>query len=241
MRMFETASNDTFEVRGRGELHLGVLIESMRREGFELGVSPPRVVFKRDRQSKDLLEPVEEVVIDVPTEMSGTIIQKLSRRRGDLKSFTETGDQTRLIFEIPSRGLLGYQSEFKYDTSGKGVLQHAFIGYKKHCGEVDKSRRGSLVSLASGNATAYALQSIESRGTLFIKPGDSVYAGMVIGEHNKDVDMGVNPVKAKQITNVRSVSKDEMVKLSPVKSMSLEQTLSYVRGQPAAQNFVQYS
>lgn len=227
MKVIESASKDSFEVRGRGELHLGILIENMRREGFELSISSPKVIMKKN--GAELLEPMEEVTIDIPQEVSGTVIQKMNRRKGELKQMSETGDRVKLIFDIPSRGLLGYVSEFKNDTSGQGIINHIFTGYKPFSGDVDKSRKGSIISITTGTATASALSGFEARGTLFIKPGDKVYPGMIIGEHNKDNDIEVNPTKAKQVTNIRSTHREGLYKLTPIQQLSLEGTLSYIK------------
>lgn len=228
MQVFPSPSNDAFEVRGRGELHLGILIENMRREGFELSISPPRVILKRDKD-KSLLEPMEEAVLDVPLQYAGSVITKLNKRKGEMKEYNEVGDRVKLVFEIPSRGLLGYGSEFKNETSGQGILNHMFIGYRPYKGEVDKARKGSLIATATGTVTSHAILGIEPRGTMFIKAGDTVYPGMVVGEHNKDNDLEVNAVKAKQLTNVRAVSKDDFVRTSPPRVMALEQVLSYIQ------------
>ncbi|KAI3644307.1 hypothetical protein MP228_010471 [Amoeboaphelidium protococcarum] len=228
MKIIEAASKDSFEVRGRGELHLGILIETMRREGYELSVSPPKVILKKNK-SKQLMEPMEEAVLEVPTSMSGSVIQKLQKRKGEMKGYVELGDRVKLTFEIPSRGLLGYAAEFKNETSGQGVLNHIFTGYTPFKGQVDKSRRGSLVATAQGTVTVAAVQAIEARGTLFVKPGDKVYQGMIVGECSKDNDMEVNVTKAPKLTNVRAVSKDEFVKLTPPRVMPLEQILSYIQ------------
>ncbi|KAI3661925.1 hypothetical protein MP638_005966 [Amoeboaphelidium occidentale] len=227
MQVIESDQKDSFEVRGRGELHLGVLIENMRREGFELSVSPPRVIMKKT--DNQLLEPMEEVTIDVPLEYGGAVIQKLNKRKGEMKNYVEQGDRLKLSFEIPSRGLLGYVSEFKNETSGQGIINHLFIGYQPYKGPVDKSRKGSLISTATGTTTAHALEGIETRGTLFVKPGEKVYEGCIVGENTKDQDLLVNPVKTKELTNVRAMSKDDIVKLTPPRVLSLEQMLSYMQ------------
>ncbi|KAG0252592.1 hypothetical protein BG011_006901 [Mortierella polycephala] len=229
LQVVESENKDAFEVRGRGELQLGVLIETMRREGFELSVSPPRVVYKEEGGQR--LEPIEEVTIDVGNQFTGTIIEKLSKRKAELKSFDENGDKTRIIFECPTRGLLGYSAEFKNDTSGDGTLNHTFLGYAPFKGGLDRSRKGSLVAMGSvGSATSYALNLIEPRGKLFIRPGDKVYAGMVIGESSRTGDLEVNPTRAKQVTNIRTVAKDDNIVLRPPVEMSLESMISYIAG-----------
>ncbi|KAG0233946.1 hypothetical protein BGW42_007021 [Actinomortierella wolfii] len=227
LQVVEADNKEAFEVRGRGELQLGVLIETMRREGFELSVSPPRVVYKEIDGVRH--EPVEEVTIDVPNQYTGTIIEKLSKRKAELKMFDENGDKTRLIFECPTRGLLGYAAEFKNDTSGDGTLNHTFLNYSPFKGPLERTRKGSLVATGTvGLATSYALNLIEPRGKLFIRPGDKVYAGMVIGESSRTGDLEVNPTRAKQVTNIRTVAKDDNIILRPPVEMSLETMISYL-------------
>ena len=219
--------NDSFEVKGRGELQMGVLIETMRREGFELSVSAPQVLY----QKKDALsEPMEEATLDVDHEHAGVVIEKLTKRKGIMKSYTDVGDRARLVFTIPTRGLLGYPSEFKHDTHGQGILNHIFIGYEPFKGPIEQMRKGALVSTAAGEATAYALSAIEPRGTLFIRPGDQVYPGMIIGEHSRETDLDVNPVKAKQLTNFRAAGKEDAIRLTPVEPLFLERLISYIQG-----------
>jgi GTP-binding protein len=230
--------NDAFQVKGRGELQMGVLIETMRREGFEISVSAPQVLYKaeNDGDKKIILEPIEEVTIDIGHEYAGIVIEKMTKNKGEMKSYTDSGDRARLIFEVPTRGILGYPSEFKTDTHGEGVLNHMLIGYQPYKGRIEKNRKGSLISTASGEATTYALQAMEARGTLFIKPGTQVYPGMIVGffilnlgEHSRDSDLEVNPVKAKQLTNIRTTSKDETIKLIPVPIFSLEKLIAYIQ------------
>ncbi|KAI0244420.1 hypothetical protein L0F63_002740 [Massospora cicadina] len=207
-----------FEVRGRGELQLGVLIETMRREGFELGISPPRVIFKRG-EGKEVLEPIEEVTIDVDHDFTGTVIEKLSKRKGE----------ARLVLYVPTRGLLGYSSEFKNDTHGQGILNHTFHSYMPYKGPIESSRKGCLLSNSKGEVTHYAASLIEPRGKLFVVPGMKVYPGMVIGEYNKgDHDLEVNPIRAKAVSNMRSVIKEEAIRLTSVKPMTLEEVIAYV-------------
>ncbi|KAJ3110533.1 hypothetical protein HDU96_006503 [Phlyctochytrium bullatum] len=221
-----------FEVRGRGELQMGVLIETMRREGFELSVSPPRVIFKQEvgeSGEKKILEPIEEVTIDVDHDMAGTVIEKMTSRKGLMINYAEAGGRARIIFEVPTRGLLGYPAEFKSDTSGQGTLNHILKGYEPFKGALDKTRKGSIVSTSAGETTAYSLRDIEPRGKLFVVPGTKVYPGMVIGEHNRDQDLEVNPVKAKALTNMRASGKEEQIRLTPVESMGLERLMSYIQ------------
>ncbi|PVU96347.1 hypothetical protein BB561_001233 [Smittium simulii] len=225
--------SDSFEVRGRGELQLSILIETMRREGFELSVSPPRVLYKRSKNEKgeDVIEePIEEAIVDVDNDMTGVVIEKLTKRKAEMIKYLDVFDKARLIFHIPTRGLLGYLSELKNDTRGTGALTQSFLKYEKHKGPIEKARKGSLIATGGiGTTTSYALNLIESRGKLFIKPGEMVYPGMIIGEYNKDLgDLEVNPTKAKQLTNIRTVHKDEKVNLIPVKPWSLEEAISYV-------------
>lgn len=221
-------SGESFEVGGRGELQLGVLIETMRREGFELSVSRPRVLFKKDATGK-LTEPIEEVVIDVDEEFSGIVVEKLGARKGEMVEMRNTtGGKVRLVFLIPSRALIGYQSEFRNDTRGTGVLSRIFFEYQEYKGDIKRKRNGVLVSNTGGSTTAYALNNLEDRGMLFIGPKVEVYEGMIIGEHTRDNDLDVNPVKGKQLTNMRASGTDENIKLKPPKILLFEDTLSYI-------------
>ncbi|KAJ3218417.1 hypothetical protein HDU67_005740 [Dinochytrium kinnereticum] len=227
-----TPQGEYFEVRGRGELQMGVLIETMRREGFELSVSPPRVIFKAEQNEagdKKILEPIEEVTIDVEHEQAGTVIEKMTSRKGLLLNYAESAGRARLIFEVPTRGLLGYPAEFKSDTSGQGTLNHILKGYEPHKGNLEKTRKGSIISTASGETTAYALRDVEPRGKLFVVPGVKVYPGMIIGEHNRDQDLEVNPAKSKHLTNMRASGKEEQIRLTPVEAMGLERLMSYIQ------------
>ncbi|MCW5750958.1 MAG: translational GTPase TypA [Alphaproteobacteria bacterium] len=229
IRIRETEGKDAFEVAGRGELQLGVLIETMRREGFELSISRPRVLFQTDPVSGQQLEPIEEVVIDVDDEFSGVVVEKLSQRKGELQELRPSGgNKTRIVFHAPSRGLIGYHGEFLTDTRGTGVMNRLFHGYAPHKGTIPGRRNGVLVSNATGQAVAYALWNLEERGPMLIDPGVDVYVGMIIGEHTRDNDLDVNPLKAKQLTNIRTVMKDEAVRLTPPRRLSLEQAIAYV-------------
>ena len=222
-------SGESFEVGGRGELQLGVLIENMRREGFELSVSRPRVLFKKD-ESGQLLEPIEEVVADVDDAYSGVVVEKVSLRKGELQDMRpSSGGKTRMIFYVPSRGLIGYQSEFRNDTRGTGTLNRLFHGYQPFKGDITGRRNGALISNSNGEIVAYALWNLEDRGIMFVQPKMKVYEGMIIGEHNRDNDLDVNPIKGKQLTNIRAAGSDENVKLTPPKLFTLEETLSYIR------------
>ncbi len=230
LKISRTDSTDTFEVAGRGELQLGVLIETMRREGFELSISRPRVLMKKDENGQ-LLEPVEEVVVDVDEEFSGVVVEKIGQRRGELIEMipSQVGNKVRLIFNAPSRGLIGYHSEFLTDTRGTGVMNRLFKAYEPYKGDIDSRRNGVLISSESGTAIAYSLWKLQDRGPMFIDSGVPVYTGMIIGEHTKPNDLEVNPTKAKQLTNIRAAGKDEAIDLIPPRKMSLEQGLSYIQ------------
>ncbi len=218
-----------YEVAGRGELQLGVLIEQMRREGFELSISRPRVLFQTDPKTGEKLEPIEEVTIDVDDPYAGVVIEKISMRKGELQDMRPTGaGKTRLVFFAPSRGLIGYHGEFLTDTRGTGVINRMFHGYAPYKGTLEGRRNGVLVSTGDGESVAYALWYLEERGKLFVIPGTKIYQGMVIGEHSRDNDLDVNPLKAKQLTNIRTTSKDEAVRLTPIVPMTLEQAIAYI-------------
>lgn len=222
-------NNESFEIGGRGELQLGVLIEQMRREGFELSVGRPKVLFKTDEATGARLEPIEEVVIDVDDEFSGGIIQKMSQRKGELKEMKPSGNgKTKMVFYVPSRGLIGYQAEFRNDTHGNGVLNRSFYEYSEYRGDIEKHRNGVLISSDTGETTAYALDNLSDRGIMFVPPRVKVYKGMIVGEHTRSNDLKVNPVKAKGLTNMRSATADIAVKLSPHKELVLEEMISYI-------------
>lgn len=228
LRVEETENTDSYKVSGRGELHLSVLIENMRREGFEFAVSKAEVLYKTDENGKKT-EPMELAYIDVPEEFSGAVIQKLSARKGELQSMgTGSGGYTRLEFSIPSRGLIGYRGEFMTDTKGNGILNTIFDGYGPYKGDLSYRSNGSLIAFESGEAVTYGLFSAQERGTLFITPGEKVYAGMVIGETGKAEDIEINVCKTKHLTNTRSSSADEALKLTPPKVLSLEQALDFI-------------
>ncbi|MDR0632123.1 MAG: translational GTPase TypA [Holosporaceae bacterium] len=221
---------DSFEVAGRGELQLGVLIETMRREGFELSISRPHVLYKTDEATGQRLEPIEELYIDLDDEFTGVIVEKITLRKGSMVDMRPSGvGKTRLKFLIPTRGLIGYHSEFLTDTRGTGIMNRSFSGYEPHKGPIEGRTKGVLVSNSPGNAVPYALFFLEERGTLFVHPGDPVYEGMIIGEHNKNNELDVNPTKTKQLTNMRASGKDDNIKLSPPRAISLEQALSYIQ------------
>ena len=229
IRVSQSAEKDAFEVAGRGELQLGVLIETMRREGFELSISRPRVLFRADPDSGQRQEPIEEVLIDVDEAYVGVVVETMSERRGELTEMRPSGGgKTRLAFLAPTRGLIGYHGEFLGATRGTGVLSRLFHGYAPHKGPMGGRRTGVLIANSQGPAVAYALWNLEERGALFVEPGVQVYPGMIIGEHNKGQDLEVNPLKGKQLTNIRAAGKDEAVRLTPPRRMSLEQAIAYI-------------
>ncbi len=229
LRVVQSANNESFEVSGRGELQLGILIETMRREGFELSVSRPRVVFHKDENDNDL-EPIEDVVIDVDDEFSGIVIEKMTKRKGMITEMKPSGvGKTRITFSAPSRGLIGYLSEFRTDTRGTGIMNRIFDKYDFYRGDIEAYRPGVLVSMENGAAATYALFNLQPRGTLFIEPQTLVYSGMIIGEHSKENDLEVNPIKGKELTNMRSVTADEKLFLAPPRRISLEEALSYIQ------------
>jgi len=225
---FRETGEGAFEVAGRGELQLGVLIEQMRREGFELSISRPRVLFQTG-ENGERLEPIEEVTIDVDDPYTGVVIEKISLRKGELQDMRPTGaGKTRIVFLAPSRGLIGYHGEFLTDTRGTGVINRMFHSFAPHKGALEGRRNGVLISTGDGEAVAYALWYLEERGKLFITPGTKVYQGMIIGQNAKDNDLDVNPLKAKQLTNIRTTSKDEAVRLTPATMLTLEQSIAYL-------------
>ncbi len=228
LRVEETDAADSFKVSGRGELHLSVLIENMRREGFEFAVSKAEVLYKADEDGKRL-EPMELTYVDVPDEFSGSVIEKLSQRKGELRNMSPaTGGYTRLEFSIPSRGLIGYRGEFMTDTKGNGIMNSIFDGYGPYKGEIQYRKQGSLIAFENGESITYGLFNAQERGTLFIGAGVKVYSGMVIGENGRDEDIELNVCKKKQLTNTRSSSADEALRLSPPKILSLEQALDFI-------------
>ena len=227
IKITEGTDNDSFDVAGRGELQLAVLIENMRREGFELTIGRPRVVLQEENGQK--LEPIEEVIIDVDDEHSGVVVQKLTERKGDLVDMRPSGvGRTRLRFYVPTRSLIGYQPELLSDTRGTAIFNRLFHAYQPYKGALPGRRTGVLISNASGVAVAYALWNLEERGPMMIDPGVEVYEGMIIGEHSRENDLEVNPLKGKQLTNIRTTSKDEAVRLTPPKKLTLEQSLGYI-------------
>jgi GTP-binding protein len=229
IRLTESQEKDAFEVAGRGELQLGVLIETMRREGFELSISRPRVLFRDGPKGRE--EPYETVVIDVDDEHSGTVVEKMALRKGEMTDMRPSGGgKTRLTFSAPSRGLIGYHGEFLSDTRGTGIMNRLFERYGPYKGPITGRQNGVLISMEQGEAVAYALNMLEERGVLFISPGDKLYEGMIIGENAKPQDLEVNPLKSKQLTNFRaSGPKDESIRLTPPRRLTLEQAIAYIQ------------
>ncbi|HET7606948.1 MAG TPA: translational GTPase TypA [Sphingomicrobium sp.] len=228
IRVTTAADNDSFEVAGRGELQLGVLIETMRREGFELSISRPRVLFRDGPNGRE--EPYETVVIDVDDEFSGTVVEKMAQRKAEMTDMRPSGGgKTRLTFSAPSRGLIGYHGEFLSDTRGTGIMNRLFEKYGPYKGPITGRQNGVLISMEQGKAVAYALNALEDRGILFVSPGEDLYEGMVIGENAKPQDLEVNPLKSKQLTNFRASGKDEGIRLTPPRRMTLEQAIAYIQ------------
>lgn len=228
LRVEDTETPESFKVSGRGQLHLGVLIETMRREGFELQVSAPQVIYKTIDGQKN--EPIERVLADVPEEYQGAVMQNLGGRKGLLQNVTVLdGSRVRLEYEVPSRALLGFRSQFLTDTRGTGIVNFSFAGYQPYKGDIETRTKGALISMETGPSTAYALDALQPRGILFITPGQEVYEGMIIGEHSRDNDLDVNPCKLKKLTNMRASGTDEAVKLAPPRVMELEQCMEWIR------------
>jgi GTP-binding protein len=229
IRVREAEGKDAFEVAGRGELQLAVLVETMRREGYEISVGRPRVIFKTDPANGQRLEPIEEVQVDVDDEFAGIVIEKVGTRRGELQDMRPSGGgKTRVTFHVPTRGLIGYHGEFLTDTRGTGIMSRIFHGYAPYKGTIEGRGNGVLISNSGGTSVAYALWYLQERGPLFIDPGTQVYEGMIIGEHSRGNDLEVNPLKEKQLTNIRTTSKDEAIRLTPPRLMTLERAMAYV-------------
>jgi GTP-binding protein len=228
IKVADTPGGEAFEVSGRGELQMGVLIENMRREGFELSISRPRVIFRDIDGVRN--EPIEEVIVDVDDEFSGAVIDKLTgERKGELVEMRPAGvGKTRIIAHVPSRGLIGYQGQFLTDTRGTGVLNRIFHSWAPYKGPIQGRRQGVLISTEAGVSVAYALWNLEDRGRMFIGPQEQVYVGMIIGEHSRDNDLEVNPLKGKKLTNVRASGTDEAVRLTPHIRFSLEEAIAYI-------------
>ena len=226
LRIELTDSPDIFRVSGRGELHLAILIETMRREGYELQVSRPEVIYKRIADV--LSEPVEHVIIDVPEEHMGVVMENLGRRRGELRNMISSQGNVRLEFLVPARGLLGFRGEFMTQTKGTGILHHNFHGYEPYRGDIAHRTKGALVAMESGEAVAYALWKLQERSAFFIEPGTRVYTGMVVGENSREQDMNVNVCKTKHLTNMRASGADEAIRLEPPRLLTLEQAIEWI-------------
>ncbi len=229
MKVKDGQTADTFEVFGRGELQMSVLIETMRREGFELMIGRPRVLFKTDEQTGERLEPMEEVVIDVDQDYSGQVVQKMALRKGEMTSMLPSGaGKVKMTFIAPTRGLIGYHGEFLTDTRGTGIINRLFHGYAPHKGPIEGRRTGVLLAMATGEATEYDLYNLEERGIIMVMPGTRVYEGMIVGEHNRENDLPVNILRGKKLTNVRASGTDEATKLTPPRLLTLEQAITYI-------------
>ncbi|XAO70865.1 MAG: translational GTPase TypA [Acetobacteraceae bacterium] len=229
IKVTESPESEAFEVAGRGELQLGVLIETMRREGFELTIGRPRVLYRTNEETGEREEPFEEVLVDVDEPYSGVVVEKMSLRKGVMQDMRPSGGgKQRLTFLIPSRGLIGYHGEFLTDTRGTGIMNRLFAGYRPHAGNIEGRRNGSLISAEDGATTAYALFSLQDRGTLFVEAGEKIYLGMVLGEHSRENDLEVNAVREKKLTNIRAAGKDDALLLTPPRRMSLEQAIAYI-------------
>jgi GTP-binding protein len=226
LRVEDTDNPDTFLVSGRGELHLSILIENMRREGFEMAVSKPEVILREIDGKRQ--EPMEYLVVDVPSEYQGTIIEKMGPRKGEMVAMHQLGEVVRLEFAIPARGIIGLRNELLTETRGTGVITHTFHGYAPYKGDIPGRKNGVLIAMEHGETTAYALDALQPRGVLFVDPGLEVYGGMIIGQHAKDNDLDVNPCKGKKLTNVRASGSDDAVKLSPPRILTLEQALEFI-------------
>ena len=226
LRVEETESPDTFKVSGRGELHLSILIETMRREGYELQIGKPEVIYKEI--NGQLCEPIENLTIEVPQEFMGTVMESLGTRKAELSNMTELKGYLRLEFTIPARGLIGFRSEFLTNTKGNGIMNHVFRGYAPYKGDIPGRSRGSLVAFEQGETTPYGIYSLQDRGVMFISPNQMVYEGMIIGENTRELDMDVNPCKKKNVSNMRSSSSDEAIRLTPPRLLSLEQALEFI-------------
>ena len=226
----KSTQEESYEVAGRGELQLGILIETMRREGFELSIGRPKVLFHNDPNTGETLEPIEELYVDLDDEFTGTVVDKLIQRKGEMIDMRPSGvGKTRIKFLIPTRGLIGYYGDFLTDTRGSGIMNRSFHSYAPHKGPIEERSRGALVSIASGKAIPYALFYLKDRGTLFVHPGDPVYDGMIIGEHSRENELEVNPTKEKQLSNCRAAGKDENIKIPNPREMTLEQAIAYIK------------
>ncbi len=227
LRVEDTNSPESFKVSGRGQLHLGILLETMRREGFEISVSAPQVIFKEIDGQKH--EPFELLTIDIPEKYQGTVIENLGKRKAEMQNLTPYGDnKIKMEFKIPARGLIGFRSQFTTNTRGNGLMNHRFLDYEPYCGPIPGRTNGAMISMENGTITAYALDALQPRGTLFLKPGINVYEGMIVGEHNRNNNLDVNPTKKKKLTNMRASGSDDAVKLTPPKEMTLEEALEWI-------------
>jgi len=229
IRVTISSEVDAFEVAGRGELQLGVLIETMRREGFELTIGRPRVLTRTNEETGEREEPFEEVLVDVDEAYTGVVVEKLSIRKAQMQDMRPSGGgKIRITFIMPSRGLIGYQGEFLTDTRGTGIMNRLFAGYQPWAGNIEGRVKGSMISNSDGEAVQYALFALQERGTLFVNPGDKVYEGLILGENSRENDLDVNPIKEKKLTNIRAAGKDEALLLIPPRRMSLEQAIAYI-------------
>ncbi|PLX93644.1 MAG: translational GTPase TypA, partial [Desulfuromonas sp.] len=226
LRVEDTSSTDTFKVSGRGELHLSILIENMRREGFEVAVSKPEVILREI--DGEICEPIEYLTIDVPEEFQGTVIEKLGTRKAEMVSMQSMDGTNRLEFLIPARGLIGFRSEFLTDTRGTGVMNHTFEDYAPYKGEIEGRKNGVLIAMEAGETVAYSLFNLQERGILFVAPGVQVYEGMILGQHAKENDLVVNSSRGKKLTNVRASGSDDAIRLTPARNLTLEQALEYI-------------
>lgn len=226
LRVEETDTTDAFKVSGRGELHLSILIETMRREGYEFSVSRPKVIYKEEKGKR--MEPFELLMIDVPGEFTGAVVEKIATRKGELVDMSTEGGSTRLEFKIPARGLIGYRNEFMTDTKGNGILNHIFCGYREYAGDIDERQRGSIIAHEQGETSAYGLFSAQERGRLFVGAGVNVYEGMIVGENARAEDIIINVCRKKQLTNVRASGSDDALRLTPATVLSLEQSLEFI-------------
>jgi len=227
LRVEPTESSDVFKVSGRGQLHLGILLETMRREGFEVQVSAPEVIYKKIDGAK--YEPIEYLVVDVPTDMQGIVMEHLGKKKAEMKNMAHYGSRVRIEFEVPSRGLLGFRSQFLTDTRGMGIATFSFHGYQPYKGDIVTRTKGALISMEAGATTGYALDALQPRGILFVGPGEKVYEGMTIGEHSRSNDLDVNPTKGKKLTNMRASGSDDAIRLDPPRVMELETCMEWIQ------------
>ena len=228
MKMSTLTNSRGIEISGRGELQIAILAERIRRKGFEMTISPPKVIFKSNQNGR-LMEPIEELIIDVPSNHTGFVLDALIKRKGELRKMNENESQVRLEFLCPTRGLIGLASQLRGETKGQAIINRIFNGYREFCGAIESERKGCIISMADGVCTGYALNDLENRGSFFVRPGTLCYSGMIIGESNKNDDLEVNPCKQKVVSNVRSPLKDENIKLTPPIEMTIEEYISYMK------------